>query len=70
MWSPNLLFEVLDQGRHSRGGIAAIEGRGDHRVLLLRTVLPGHDFIRVGLAPPIRAGRPRIAAGAGPADLR
>ena len=54
MWSPNLLFQVLDQGRHARGGIAAIERRGNHRVMLVRTVLPGHDFIRVGLAPPIR----------------
>ena len=53
MWSPNLLFQVFDQGRHARGGLAAVERGGHYPVMLVGTVLPGHVFIRVGLAPPI-----------------
>ena len=47
-------LQMLDQGRYPRGGVVAIERRCHHCMMLLRTVLPGHDFIRVGLAPPVR----------------
>src|ERR1035441_2149182 len=49
-----LALQMLDQGGHPRGGVTAIEWRCHHCMMLLRTVLPGHDFVRAGLAPPIR----------------
>ena len=47
-------LQMLDQGRHSGGGLATVERRGDNRMVLTRTILPSHDFIRVRLPPPIR----------------
>ena len=55
-----LALQMFDQGRHARGGVPAVERGRHHGMVLAGTVLPGHDFIRVGLAPPIG----RVAAEA------
>jgi hypothetical protein len=67
-------LQMFDQGRHARGGFPAVERGRNHRMVLAGTVLPGHDFVRVGLVPPIgrvaAEAREEQGARVGGEDLR